>query len=138
MSYTDRFSVSLDTELLAAFDHYIGSKGYENRSEAIRDLIREKLAASRLEVDEEQAAAVITLVCDHRGGGSALRLRKALAQHANLVTASLRFPLANDRDFEAIGLKGAVDQIRALGDRIRALRGITHANLAIVPLEDEG
>ncbi|MEK7732205.1 MAG: ribbon-helix-helix protein, CopG family, partial [Planctomycetota bacterium] len=45
----DRFTVSLDTELLAAFDHHIAAKGYENRSEAIRDLIRDLLTATQLQ-----------------------------------------------------------------------------------------
>ena len=85
MPQVDRFSVSLDTELLAAFDRHIAAKGYENRSEAIRDLIRDLLINSRVLQGEEQVAAVLTVVCDHEAGEAAGRLRACLAKHAELV-----------------------------------------------------
>ena len=60
MAQIDRFSVSLDAELLAAFDRHIAAKGYDNRSEAIRDLIRDLLITSRLKEGNDDVSAILT------------------------------------------------------------------------------
>ncbi len=97
MPQVDRFSVSLDTELLAAFDRHIAKRGYENRSEAIRDLIRDLLVASRMQQGDEPAAAILMLVCDHREGEAFKRLRSCLAAEADLVRGSLHMPIDEHR-----------------------------------------
>jgi CopG family nickel-responsive transcriptional regulator len=133
MAQVDRFSVSLDTELLAAFDRHIAAKGYENRSEAIRDLIRDLLVTSRLEHGEEPVAAVLTVVCDHEAGDAAGRLRAFLAKHADLVCGALHLAVDAQRDWLAIGLRGSVDQVRAMANEVQAMRGVAHGYLSVVP-----
>jgi CopG family nickel-responsive transcriptional regulator len=136
MGQVDRFSVSLDTELLAAFDRYLAAKGYENRSEAIRDMIRDLLVGDRRIEGDRSTTAVLTLVCDHRVGEVAARLRTLLAAHANLVRGSLHLPADEHRDGLAIALHGPGDQVQQIADKIQAMRGIAHGHLAVFPTEE--
>lgn len=136
MPQVDRFSVSLDTELLAAFDRHIASKGYENRSEAIRDLIRDLLVAGRVQCGDEEVVAILTVACDHRVGEAAKRLRTAVSANANLVHGSLHLPIDEHRDGVALTLRGPVKSVQALANRIQAMRGITHGHLSTVPTSE--
>ena len=133
MPQVDRFSVSLDTELLAAFDRYIADHGYENRSEAVRDMIRDLLLSARLDRGEEPVSAVLTVVCDHHRGEASKRIRECLTKDTDVVAGSLHVPVDKDRDTVAIAMKGTAAQVRAAADRIQALRGVTHGQLLAVP-----
>ncbi len=136
MPQVDRFSVSLDTELLAAFDRHIAARGYENRSEAVRDMIRDLLVSSRLRRGDEQVVATLTVACDHRVGEASQRLRSHVGAHADLTVGSLHLPLDRDRDLVALGLRGPAGRVQALADQIQATRGITHGHLAVVPVRE--
>lgn len=133
MPQVDRFSVSLDTELLAAFDHHIAAKGYQNRSEAIRDLIRDLLVAGWLRRGEEPVSAMLTVVCDHEAGEAAARLRACLANSADLVCGSFHLAIDDHRDWQAVGLRGSVEQVQAFANEIQAMRGVAHGHLSVVP-----
>lgn len=135
MPHADRFTVSLDTELLAAFDHHIAMRGYTNRSEAIRDLIRDLLLANRSQVGDQQVAAVLTLVCDHSVREAGSRLRTCLSQHGDLVAGSLHVDIDADRESVAVSLRGTADRVQAVADRIQAMRGISHGRFSAVPIE---
>ncbi len=136
MSQVDRFTVSLDTELLAAFDRHIADRGYENRSEAIRDLIRDLLVTSRLLRGDEPVTAVLTLICDHRTAKAPMRLRTCLAANTDLVCGSLNVTVNEHCDSMAIGLKGPADKVQALADQMQAMRGVTHGHLSAVPVNE--
>ena len=92
MPQVDRFSVSLDTELLAAFDHHIAQKGYVNRSEAVRDMIRDMILSSRLPEGDDPVLAVLSFLCDQRTGDAAARLREVVIDAGDLVLGSWRTP----------------------------------------------
>lgn len=132
MGQVDRFSVSLDLELLAAFDQHIASRGYHNRSEAVRDLIRDLLTSSRAQGSDAPIVAILTAVCRHQEADAGRRLRDCLAENAELVGGSLHFPLDAQRDVLAIALSGRSDRVQALADRIQAMRGISHGRLTSV------
>ena len=133
MPPVDRFTVSLDTELLAAFDHHIAAKGYENRSEAIRDLIRDALAATRLQKGGESVVAFLTLVCDHRVGDVDKRIRASLQEGSDLVLGTLTATIDPHRDGLTIALNGPSDRVHALANQLQAMRGVTHGHLSAVP-----
>ena len=134
MPPVDRFSVSLDAELLAAFDHHITSRGYTNRSEAVRDLIRESLLEARLDRAEEPVAAVLSIVCDHRQGSPYARIRARLGTHSDLTAGSLIMTIDAERDAVIIGLRGPSRRVQALANEIQAMRGVTLGRLSAVPL----
>jgi len=132
----DRFTVSLDTELLAAFDHHIAARGYENRSEAIRDLIRDLLTATQLQKGGEPVVAFLNMVCDHRVGESANRIRAGLQRSGDLVLGILTAAIDADRDAIAVAMKGPSDRVHALANELQAMRGVTHGRLSAVPINE--
>ena len=136
MLHIDRFSVSLDTELLAAFDRHITSKGYQNRSEAIRDMIRDSLVTSRRLEGDEPITAILTTVCDHRVGESAARLRACLAAHADIVLGSVYVNVDDHRDALAITLKGPAEMVQMVANEVQAMRGTMHGHLSVIPAEE--
>ena len=134
----DRFTVSLDTELLAAFDRHIAARGYENRSEAVRDLIRDALLATPAEPGGAAACAFLTIVCDHRVSEGVRRLRACLATESECVRGVLQLPIDEHRDGMAIALCGPADRVRTAADRLSAIRGVTYGRLATMPVEEQG
>ena len=134
MPYVDRFSVSLDTELLAAFDRHIADCGYENRSEAIRDMIRDLLVTTRLQQGNDPAAAILVAVCDHRQAEAPKRLRACLGGNVDVVLGSLQIPIDEHRDVWAIGLKGPADRVQAVANEVRSGRGVAHGHLLAIPV----
>ncbi len=133
MSKLDRFTVSLDTELLAAFDRYIADHGYENRSEAVRDMIRDLLLTARLQRSDEPVSAVLAVVCDDREGDAVKRLRACLAGGEDIVAGSLHTPVDKARETVAIALRGTAAGVVEVSDQIQALRGVTHGRFLAVP-----
>lgn len=133
MSPSDRFTVSLDTELLAAFDHLLAKQGYENRSEAIRDLIRDLLLGPRLSGTNESTAAVVTFVCDHDVATAHERLRELLLEAGDLVLGVQTRPLDARGDLTAVMLSGATNDIQRLSDHIKATRGLNYCTVAAFP-----
>ena len=130
----DRFTVSLDTELLAAFDAYLAAKGYDNRSEGIRDLIRDVLTVSRLGKGGDAVVGFLTVVCDHRVGDTAKRVRACLQDNAESVVASFIAGIDPHRDGWTIALRGPSDRVHALANQLQAMRGVTHGRLSAVPI----
>ncbi len=129
----DRFSVSLDTELLAAFDALISERGYTNRSEAIRDLLRDWLTESRPANNDSLAIGVLTVVCNWGVSDAPARLRKLLSSANDLVSATTSTVLDSNRDVITVSLRGRAVDIRCQTDKIQALRGISHAHLSMIP-----
>ena len=134
MSQVDRFIVSLDTELLAAFDHHIADRGYINRSEAIRDMIRDLLLAERRRGGEVEVVGVLSGVCDHGAGHAQASLRDLLARNVEHVVSQLVVPLDAGRDCLVIVLRGSAEDVEGLSDRIRAERGMSLTGLQVVPV----
>lgn len=133
MSLMDRFSVSLDTELLAAFDQHIAARGYETRSEAVRDMIRQILTSGRSFEGDEAVTAILTVVCDHGVTGTAKRLRTCLGGHEAVVSGSLSMGVGDSREMQAIALRGMASAVQEAADAIQSMRGVTDGQLAIVP-----
>ena len=129
----DRFTVSLDTELLAAFDRHISARGYENRSEAVRDLIREMLLATQATDGKDRTCAFLTVVCDHRTGEGMRRLRKCLTDDSEFVRGVLQLPIDEHRDGMAIGLRGTGQQVQVIADRISSIRGVSYGHFSALP-----
>lgn len=136
MAYVDRFSVSLDTELLAAFDRHIADRGYSNRSEAIRDMIRELLVSARLQHGDEPALGILVAVCDRREAEAPKRLNACLTAEADLYCGSFHIPAAEGREALAIGLRGPAERIQKVANQIQSKRGVTHVHLTAIPLAD--
>jgi CopG family transcriptional regulator, nickel-responsive regulator len=129
-----RITITIDDELLAAVDKMISRRGYQNRSEAIRDLTRAGMA----ELDERsfvdhQGVAALVYVYDHEGRALAKRLTRAFHDHHDLSVASMHVHLDHDSCLEVAVLRGAMRDVRDFAQRVVAERGVRHGRLVTVP-----
>ena len=131
MDKTTRFGVSLDAALLSDFDEYIRKKGYTNRSEAIRDLIRDKLVERDWEVGSTIVAGTVTVVYDHHRLDLPARLNDLQHDHHNLVISTVHVHLDRHNCLEVIILKGRAIDVKAFGERLISQRGIKHGKLTL-------
>ncbi|MCS7217282.1 MAG: nickel-responsive transcriptional regulator NikR [Candidatus Bipolaricaulota bacterium] len=118
-----RFGVSMEGELLAAFDELLRKRGYRNRSEALRDLVREALHAQAWEEGGE-VLGVIVLLYEHTRRELLARLTEAQHHAQAQVLASLHIHLDADHCLEVIAVRGRAEAVRALADRLRAEKGV--------------
>jgi CopG family nickel-responsive transcriptional regulator len=132
----ERVTISLDDKLLEAFDAYIKSKGYENRSEAIRDLVRQRLEQNRLEENQaEHTVACLSYVYNHHQRELARRLLQTQHAHHDLTLSTLHVHLDHENCLEIVVLQGNTIDVRRVAEATIADTGVRHGNLHLVPVE---
>ena len=132
----ERVTISLDEGLLAQFDEFLKRKGYGNRSEGIRDLLRDRLERDRLKEEKaEYAVATLSYVYNHEQRELARRLAKAQHAHHDLVLSTLHIHLDHENCLEVAVLKGRTAEVRAFADSTIAETGVRHGHLHVVPSE---
>ena len=124
-----RISISLESALLDAFDRSIRAKGYATRSEAIRDLIRDRLIREEGECGAGEQVAVVTLVYDHHARELAARLIDKQHHHHELVVSSLHVHLGQRHCLEVSVLRGPGAKVRHLGEELLATKGVLHGEI---------
>jgi len=124
-----RFGVSLDSELLGRFDELIRGKGYTNRSEALRDLIRDALVAEHWRAGPKEGVAVVCLVYDHGELELPKRLTSTQHDHHGLVVSSLHVHLDARNCLEVLVLRGPGREVKHLGDALVSTRGVKHGRV---------
>jgi len=133
----ERFTVSLDGELLARFDAYARRRGYGNRSEAVRDILRERLAGESLAGDDGgRCVACLSYVFDHEERELGRRLTRTQHAHQALTLATLHVHLDDQACMEVTVLQGGTLAVRQLADTITAETGVRHGHLHAIPLAD--
>lgn len=125
-----RFGISLDESLLRQFDALIERKGYTNRSEAIRDLIRDALVEDELSAGAE-AIGVITIVYSHETRELADTLNDLQHEYHKEIISALHVHLSAHKCLEVILVKGKSNDIKTIFDRLRGLRGVVHGDLSM-------
>lgn len=125
-----RFGVSLDEGLLAKFDRLLRRKGYRNRSEAIRDLIRDSLVRDQWEAGDAETVGTLTLVYDH--GTRELGERLAELQHAHYkaIVSTLHVHLDAHHCLEVLVLRGRAGLLKGIADRLIGTRGVKHGTFS--------
>lgn len=135
MKNIERIGVSLEKKLLLDFDKLIKSQGYQSRSEAIRDLIRQQLSSEKLSNPKADAVAAVCLVYDHHE----IRLMQKLTglQHSHLLQtiSSMHIHLDAHDCMEIIVLKGRVGEIDKVAKSILSQKGIRLGRINIVATE---
>ncbi|MBL7214822.1 MAG: nickel-responsive transcriptional regulator NikR [Phycisphaerae bacterium] len=137
MDKIERVGVSLDKKLLAEFDRLIGKQGYTNRSEAIRDLIRESLSKDKLAESSSSAVAGVFLVYDHHSTKLSDKLLNLQHHHLLQVIASTHVHLDHHNCLEVIILKGKVREIEKLANNIAALKGVKLSRVNLMAADDK-
>jgi len=128
-----RFGVSMPEDLLKEFDRYIAQRNYQNRSEAIRDLIRDKLVEKEwVEIEEgKDVVGVITFVYDHHKRELVHGLLDVQHRYSHQVLASQHIHLDHDHCLEATIVKGKTETITDLAYKIKSMKGVMHCKLSM-------
>jgi CopG family nickel-responsive transcriptional regulator len=124
-----RFGVSLDSDLLENFDDLIARKGYTNRSEAIRDLIRDNLVAQEWDADKETVGTV-TIVYDHHVRALTDKLTSIQHDFQHLIVSGMHVHLDHDHCLEVLVVRGRGSEIKQVADTLIGTKGVKHGKLA--------
>ena len=135
MSQVERIGVSLDKKLLSKFDKLIAKQGYQSRSEAIRDLVRQQLSSERLSNPKAKVVAVICLVYDHHSTRLMERLTGLQHSHILQTISSIHIHLDEHNCLEVIVLRGRVGEINRTAESIVSLKGVKLGRINLVATE---
>lgn len=130
MSKLVRFGVAMDDELLDQFDALVARRGSAaNRSEAVRDLVRDALVDSDWEDSTEEIVGTITMVFDHHANDLSEKLDSVQHAHHDKVISSMHIHLDAHNCLEVIVVRGASADIRAIADTLLGTKGVKHGKL---------
>ncbi len=131
MGILSRVGVAIDSGLLARFDRFIAKQGYTNRSEAFRDLIRDRLVTAAVESPDAFVVGTVTLIYDHHV--RLLQEKLTDVQHANhdLIISTTHAHLDHDTCLEVIVVKGASKRVKKLADLLIGAKGVQHGRLVM-------
>jgi len=131
MGELSRIGVSIDSDLLHRFDSFIKDKGYENRSEAFRDLIRDQLVGWAVVAPNVPVVGSVTLIYDHHT--RLLPEKLANLQHHShaIVISTVHVHLDHDLCLEIVVLRGESRDVQKLADRLISTKGVRHGRLVM-------
>ena len=135
MSQLARIGVAIDADLLASFDGLIEKQGYENRSEAFRDLIRDRLVRAESEQPNKEVVGTLTLVYDHHQRNLTEKITNLQHDHHGVVVSTLHVHLDHHNCLEVLILRGKSKVVRQLADLLVSIKGIQHGQLAVTAAE---
>ena len=130
MAGITRFGVSLDERLLMKFDRLNERKGYSNRSEAIRDLIRDSLVREQWELGDSDGVGTLTLVYDHETRELEERLTELQHAHFKAIVSTLHVHLDQHHCLEVLVLRGKAALLKSIADRLIGTRGVKHGTFS--------
>ncbi len=132
----ERITVSLDAELAAEFDRLISERGYQNRSEAVRDVLRAHLEQARRQRGEaSHCVASLSYVYNHHERDLAERLTALQHGQHDLTVATLHAHLDHENCLESVILRGPTAAVRSFSDALVAERGVRHGQLNLIDVE---
>lgn len=134
-SMLKRFSVSMEGNLLGKFDQLVTKRGYTNRSEAVRDLVREAILEESWEADEQLIAGTVMLFYNHHQRNLLEEMTTIQHECHDLIMATTHFHLNHDNCLELIVVQGKVNEVRILSDRLTSLKGVDYGKFTIAPVE---
>ena len=129
MSKIERFSVSLEGELLKAFDDYIDHMGYASRSEAVRDLIRNKLVVRHWQDPKAEGVGVVTLVYDHHRRDLPEKLTELQHRFFKEIVSTTHIHLDRHNCLEVIIVRGRASKLQKIADLLISTKGVKHGRL---------
>jgi len=127
----ERVGVSFEPELLDKFDVLIKRKGYTNRSEAIRDLVRKSLIESEIEAERGDVIGTLTIIYDHDVGDVTNKLLHLQHHHHSEISSTTHIHVDEHLCLEVLVVQGTAKEVKKLADNIKAIKGIKHGELVI-------
>jgi CopG family nickel-responsive transcriptional regulator len=137
MSGLSRIGVAIDTDLLNKFDKLIGQRGYTNRSEAFRDLIRDELVEETWESPESHVVGTVTLVYDHHVRMLNEKLISIQHDYHHSILSTLHVHLDHDNCLEVLVVRGRSAEVRRVADVLISTKGVKHGRLTITTSGEE-
>jgi CopG family nickel-responsive transcriptional regulator len=131
MGELSRIGVAIDSDLLDKFDQHIAQRGYTNRSEAFRDLIRDELADVASEAPESQVIGSVTLVYDHHVRMLSDRLTDLQHDSYHNIVSTVHVHLDHDNCLEVLVVRGKAADVRRIADALISTKGVKHGRLTI-------
>ena len=131
MSELARIGVAIDSELLIRFDQLISKRGYTNRSEAFRDLIREELVQKSWESADSEVVGTVTLVYDHHVRMLNEKLTDMQHNHYTNILSTLHVHLDHDNCLEVLIVKGQAGKVQEIADALISTKGVKHGRLTL-------
>jgi CopG family transcriptional regulator, nickel-responsive regulator len=131
MTDLSRTGVSIDAGLLKQFDQSIQSRGYANRSEALRDLIRDHLVATSVLAPDAEVVGTVTLIYDHHSRLLPEKLTDIQHQHHEAIISTVHAHLDHDTCLEVVVVKGESKLIQTLADLLISTKGVQHGRLVM-------
>jgi len=133
-----RVTIAIDNELMTEIDHLMKARGYQNRSEAIRDLARAGIRQAHEGThDAEDCIAALVYVYDHAARELSKRLTRSFHQHHDLSLTAMHVHLDHDSCMEVAVLRGKTADVQHLADHVIAERGVRYGKLVAVPVKIE-
>jgi CopG family nickel-responsive transcriptional regulator len=137
MSEIIRFSVSAEEELLEQFDEYCEQEHFATRSEAVRQLIRDRLTSRGWETGSQAAAGTLTLVYDHHHAQLGKRLTRMQHDNTDLIVSTTHVHLTHDLCLEVIILRGPASRLQQIAAQLKGLKGIHKGELVMASAHDQ-
>lgn len=137
MDIITRFGVSLETDLLEKFDSLIEKTGYSSRSEAIRDLIRERLVSEEWKDEEKETVGILGLVYNHEIRELTEALTKIQHRYINIIVSSTHIHLDHHNCLEVVVLRGKSSLIKRIADELMSTRRVKHGKLIMTTTGSE-
>lgn len=131
MSELSRIGVAIDSDLLKKFDKLISARGYANRSEAFRDLIRDELVERAWETPDTKVVGTVTLVYDHHVRLLNEKLTDMQHSHFQQILSTLHVHLDHDNCLEVLVVRGKAAQVKKIADALISTKGVKHGRLTI-------
>ncbi len=126
-----RFGISMEKKLLDRLDQEIVKRRFQNRSEAIRDLIRNQLVEVDWSRDEEEVAGTITIIYNHHVRGLSDLLLAVQHEHHDLIVSVMHVHLEHEHCLEVMVIKGPAGEAKQLANRLIGVKGVKHGKLTI-------
>jgi CopG family nickel-responsive transcriptional regulator len=131
MAELSRIGVAIDSDLLAKFDSHINARGYTNRSEAFRDLIREELVERAAEEPNREVLGTVTLIYDHHVRQLADRLTDIQHEYHHSIISTMHVHLDHNHCLEVLAVKGPAADVKRMADALISNKGVKHGRLTI-------
>ncbi|MBA2940433.1 nickel-responsive transcriptional regulator NikR [Paenibacillus sp. CGMCC 1.16610] len=133
-----RFGISMPQSLIEQYDRLIAIQGYSNRSEAIRDLTRKALLTSSSMQLDETVAGTIVMVYDHHISDLPITLMELQHEYHHAIISTMHIHLNHQQCLEILVVRGKVEKLRELQQRIQVLKGVGYAELSVTHVDEHG
>ena len=131
MSELIRFGVSIEKNLFEKFDRLIQQRNYSNRSEAIRDLIRNELVHEEWKDDEIESVGTVTIIYDHHVRDLNNVLTSVQHEFSDQIISTMHVHLDHHNCLEVLAVRGKTKNIRQIADKLISIKGVKHGKLVM-------